>query len=498
MLGRREEEAEREEVEKQLREVELQERMQQEADEQERLAQLGETGEPEGERDLDEEIPDADGLEEGDDLDDLNSEGFPIREGDDGMEDDLDNDIPDADEEDEDEDMSSDPDGIDANWVYDTRREPDTDEEGDSSPQHEIPGFGRQANATAADVRIPVPGSEYDDEHGAEDIANTMLNEDEIFDDQGADDEDRDLDDDVPEPESDQAWEHTDTELEESEMDISVLPGQSQPVRSSIGQHRRPSGQGDGGSRRVSTRRSSGPWISGPSSQAEGRAVQDPMRYSGPTPEVISSAARARVLSGNRHHQHQYQYLHTPAMLDSPLEGDAHLDSASDEDADPFASIAARRANTHNNNNGISNNTTRNAAAQLSGSRHETATGTGNGTANTTGSSSRTAAARNWLDGAAAAVSGSPRRTLFGRTARRGNGNPPVTTAAGTGISTAGMSSGGLFTPNTGAGGGPAPREGEDWETPVTQNVGQDAVQGGHGHARRRSGRFLGGRKRGE
>ena len=60
MLGRREEEVEREEVERQLREVELQERMTAEAEEQDRVARTTELGEPEEGRDLDEDVPDAD------------------------------------------------------------------------------------------------------------------------------------------------------------------------------------------------------------------------------------------------------------------------------------------------------------------------------------------------------------------------------------------------------------------------------------------------------
>jgi hypothetical protein len=102
MLGRREEEVEREEVERQLREVELQERVNLEAEEQERLARMRETGEVEEGRDLDDDIPDADDADEEQGYD--SEEGGPPEDGpgdgeeDDGLAVDLDDEIPEADE----------------------------------------------------------------------------------------------------------------------------------------------------------------------------------------------------------------------------------------------------------------------------------------------------------------------------------------------------------------------------------------------------------------
>lgn len=504
MLGRREEEVEREEVERQLREVELQERMQQEADEQERLARLAETGEPEVDRDLDEDIPDADG-EEVDDVDDDGSDGYPEEYEDEEMEGDLDDEIPDADEEDEDEIMSPDPDGIDANWVYDTRREPDSDDDEDASMppsqrSHLIP------HPTVADLRIPVPGSEYDyDEREAEDLANAMLDEDEIFDDQDVSGGVRDLDDDVPEAESDQAWEHTDTELEESEMDISNFPGQDQGAgsqahigRSSVGHPRRSSGRIASGS----TQRSSGPWIADPSPQPQDQARRQASHI--PTPDMRNAMTRTRVLSGTGPLQHQY--IQTPAMLDSPLDAETELDT------NPFAapSSSSSHLRPDNNSNILINNARRPAgrSARLQNLEPRTVESTNTDDASRhvmTGNTSPARAARNWLDGAAAAVGGSARRTLFGRASRRDNSSAS-SAAAGGGPSM--VSSAGLFTPSprhagdtgststvagirsgAGAGAGAA----ADWETPV---MGQDPAAA-EGQGRTRSGRFLGGRRRG-
>ena len=213
MLGRREEELEREEVERQLREVEMQERVAMEAEEGERVERLrgqvdrearGGDGDGElGERDLDADVPEA-------------GDGVGSEEGD------LDDEIPDADEEGEDEGFESESEGgVGEDWVYDSRREPDTDEEG--FVQHPPPmQRGRRRGS-----------EEYVfDEREALRLANAMLSEDEMgemgFDQQQADEvmEEgtlRDLDDDVPEADEG-GWEHTDTELEESEMDISILP----------------------------------------------------------------------------------------------------------------------------------------------------------------------------------------------------------------------------------------------------------------------------------
>jgi hypothetical protein len=483
MLGRREEEVEREEVERQLREVEVQERLQQEAEEQDRLARLGETGEPDGDRDLDEDIPEADEEAAEEALeDDLGSEeeGYPRDGEDEDMEGgDLDDEIPDADEDgdDDDEVVSPDPDDADANWVYDTRREPDTDDDGGVSSPARI--AQPQRHVQVAGVRVPVvPGSEYDyDEREAEDLANAMLDEDEIFDDgdDGVDDGERDLDDDVPEADSDQAWEHTDTELEESEMDISILP-QGQPPRSSLpGQARLSSGQPSRQHGSSARHRSSGPWISDPSPQIQG---PDTAQYYRPTPESSSVYAAARdarttmaMSSNNRHGRRQY--LHTPAVaLDSPLEADTELmDVANEDDVDSFAA-----ANTEE--------------TQQTGRLQNP--------------SSRTHAARNWLDGAAAAVGGSARRTLFGRTAaaRRGNTRENVAAAAviaaaaaAGGRTTHAPSSGGLFTPASvaGAAGANVDDAVTDWDTPINQTTNQQNANQTQAQApgRRRSGRFL-------
>ena len=87
MLGRREEEVEREEVERQLREVEEQEALALAGEEEARRRSMMARGEVqgEGERDLDEEIPDAEQLAH-------------AREEENDAERDMDDDVPDADE----------------------------------------------------------------------------------------------------------------------------------------------------------------------------------------------------------------------------------------------------------------------------------------------------------------------------------------------------------------------------------------------------------------
>ncbi|KAI1615438.1 Apc15p protein-domain-containing protein [Exophiala viscosa] len=488
MLGRREEEVEREEVERQLREVELQERLQQEAEEQERLAQQTETGEPEGDRDLDEDIPDADAGEEEGDLDEDDEEEEEVSDGDDGLGGDLDDEIPDADDQDDDEVMSPAGDDTGTNWTYDTRREPDSDEEGGASARRYPGRQGRHAHI--AGVRIPVPGSEYDyDEREAEDLANAMLDEDEIFeqDDDAAGGE-RDLDDDVPDAaESDQAWEHTDTELEESEMDISILPVPGQ-ARSSIGHGGRLQPQIAGGPRRASgPRNSEAGWGFNVSPQVPPRAGHSHR----PTPEMGHPAPRAAV-SGNRHHrQLRAPYFHTPAMLDSPMDAETQGTGASDDDgdidADPFASSGAGpRPIPRPHPHGLS--MLASATEEVSHDRTGR-TGAGTTAVNVSGSPSpsRATAARAWLDGAAAAVGGSARRTLFGRSARRGAAGAVITDT----------SSGGLFTPPSTSTAAVVTAESGvegEWETPVN-NASQDPGQT-QAHQRRRSGRFLGSRRR--
>jgi hypothetical protein len=204
MLGRKEEEVEREEVERQLREVELQERVQMEMEEGERqrLFQAQTRAEAAGEapgeqeRDLDDEVPEAEEDEEEDE------------------EEDLDDDVPEADV---------------SNWHYDTRLSPEPGEgetgiTDDVERSHlgdglQIPpmfhaGIFTNERQTASQIA-------YEDEQA---IANAMLEEDEM---EGTGE--RNLDDEVPDAEmevDEEGWEHTDTELEESEMDISILPQQ--------------------------------------------------------------------------------------------------------------------------------------------------------------------------------------------------------------------------------------------------------------------------------
>lgn len=219
MLGRREEEIEREEVERQLREVELQERNAAEVEEAERMAQQeqqrvredrGEviTGE-EGDRDLDDEVPDMDAQDEFDE-----------------------------DEEDEDEDNESDldddiPEG-DNSYAYDTTRDPDT-----GSEDSEFPYLSRLPNLPP--TTVPRQGHPImpntNDQQRAEGrvVANEMADEGELgdyMDEHDLDDdvpdmdeEFRDLDDEVPDADNEEGgWEHTDSELEESDMDISIMP----------------------------------------------------------------------------------------------------------------------------------------------------------------------------------------------------------------------------------------------------------------------------------
>lgn len=218
MLGRREEELERDEVERQLREVEMQERNQAEADEAERQTHLGQqraaeargedVGE-EGERDLDDEVPDMDAEQ---DFEDEDSDG----EEDDG-EVDLDNDIPEG----------------DSGWLYHTTRDPDTESEAEPpssslrlrsppQPRANVPG-NRQGTHRLDQERVQQ--HEMSDAMLDEDEMSQYAHEDDLDDDvPDMDASLQDLDDDVPDADDDGGWEHTDTELEESDMDISIMP----------------------------------------------------------------------------------------------------------------------------------------------------------------------------------------------------------------------------------------------------------------------------------
>ena len=230
MLGRKEEEIEREEVERQLGEVERQERLQRELDEVERqtMMQAQATAEAAGqapgqdERNLDDEVPEA----EEHDLDDDIPEDEEEDEHDED-EHDLDDDVPEADV---------------SGWHYDTRISPEP-AEGETGITDDVErshlGDGLQIppmfNASLfANERRDSGQIAFEDEQA---IANAMLEEDEM---DGM--ADRDLDEDVPDADMDveeEGWEHTDTELEESEMDISILPQQHQPPTQVVGRSQR-------------------------------------------------------------------------------------------------------------------------------------------------------------------------------------------------------------------------------------------------------------------
>ena len=200
MLGRKEEEVEREEVDRQLREVEMQEQMQAEVEEVARQRLMREQAGAEaagespgaGQRDLDDEVPEADQDAEED-------------EEEDDEEQDLDDDVPEADV---------------SGWHYDTRISPEAGE-GET-------GITDDVERSHLGDGLQVPPIFRAGMFAAEDdaIANAMLDEDEM---EGMGEQD--LDDEVPDAEmnaDEEGWEHTDTELEESEMDISVLPAQQQ------------------------------------------------------------------------------------------------------------------------------------------------------------------------------------------------------------------------------------------------------------------------------
>ena len=578
MLGRREEEVEREEVERQLREVELQERTAQEAEEQERLARLNEIGEIEEGRDLDEDIPDADGEEEAaseEEEDEVDGDELEGEGGDEeGMQDDLDDEIPDADDhdnEDEDDGPLS-PAAANGGWVYDTRREPDTDDEDQLSHSLTLPPLGSGGrihgrHATVAGVHVSRLGSDYDnDEREAEDLADAMLDDnDELFDPHvnrprpHANHGEHDLDDHVPEAEEDQVWEHTDTELEESEMDISILPGQSQP------QNGRSSAAGiPQVSPRTSARtaaaaaanRSSGPWITGPSpapiqqlsprqrvspdaTQAHTATIMSASPY--PTSSARSASTRAaRIVSGNRQRpyrpdlaparvhpapRHHLARNLTPGMLDSPLDTEEEVDTDIDDGVDiatperarPIAQTRIGGGERPQAGRTATMETVRLQGQAQAGPAHANVQNRGNG--NGIGSPNRTTAARRWLDGAREAVAGGSgmagaRRTLFQRATRRRhpeldtNADFAATGAGGAseaGVQTSdgrlGASSGGLFSSPTASvqddGNALTLTRAGEWETPENAapaaNVSEEVSGPG---VRRRSGRFLGARRR--
>jgi hypothetical protein len=512
MLGRREEEIEREEVERQLREVEVQERIAMEAEEQDRIQRMNEAGEVVEGRDLDEDIPDAD-VVEGDDAEVIDL-GEPNDE--EGMGGDLDDEIPEA-EGDLDSDVEVEeppsPTGQDGGWVYDTRREPDTDDEDQLPPSavREIRARRHARHTTIAGVRVSMGGSEHDhDERSAQDLADAVLTEEPMP-------SERDLDDDVPDAEDEQAWEHTDTELEESEMDISIIPqASSRAFQQQTGS------------------RSSASWAQVPSPPQQQNQNQDQQRHHSPIPapqsqgqNVIprqrssptatqaqthptsSSGARsistraARIVSGNRQRPYRpdaprpttQRHFETPSMFedeDEELETDIDVDTPdpfiAPEHAQavgrglPHAGVGigrvARHALPHPNINPV--DPVRNQARNRNGSPIiNQAVG---------------------LDGATPPTTTNPeagaRRTLFQRATRRRNLDL-LDPAAQAQASNPGASSGGLFSSPAGAGvgeSGVADGGGGEWETPQEQRDGNGQGQG-QGGGRRRSGRFLRGRR---
>jgi hypothetical protein len=592
MLGRREEEIEREEVDRQLREVDLQERMAVEAEEQERIARARDLGEPEEGRDLDEDIPDADedGLADGDSGED--GEDAPDPDDEFGMGGDLDDEIPDADDpgEDDEADELISPAGADGLWVYDTRREPDTDDE-DQLPQSLQPprhsGRRHGRHEIVAGVRLSIPGSEPNyDERDVQDLADSMLDDGDNYDHdiqhsaRGIAAEERDLDDDVPDADDDQAWEHTDTELEESEMDISILPSQG-PIQQGRAGIAEVQSRGSPARGPATAPRSSGVWASGhsPSPIAAPQHFPPPMQAmprqrgiaaAAATPEMgatsspytprSASMRAARIVSGNRQRpynpdrtrprpppaRHQLQQVHTPTaeMLDTPplaatvaqqdneeevdtdIEGDEDDQTGFDTGATGNAAFGIGTPDPFTGPGIVPAQVGRGLAPEQrrppAGARADAQVPRDGNTRRTANPSpSRTAAARNWLDGAAAAIGvggsrdagtvagGAPtaRRTLFQRATRRREPeaqNTPAEVNFDGEASTrnAGSSSGGIFSSpdlaalrDAGDGFGSASATG-DGETPDMGGA-DPAEDPARRIGRRRSGRFLGGRRRG-
>jgi len=227
MMGRREEELEREEVERQLREAEeLEELGRREQEEmllqqqQQQQQQAGEMGE-EAERDLDDDVPDADAQHGDEDID--------------GIDGDLDDEIPDADV-DEDGDRTFGDTTADLaegeTGITDEVEQTGLGQDAFTTHYAAIAATRRVTTSAAAATARPAPGTQFEefgpDEEEA--IANAMLEEDEqAMAEQLAE---RDLDDDVPDAADADAeeWEHTDTDEEiedddedEAGMDISNL-----------------------------------------------------------------------------------------------------------------------------------------------------------------------------------------------------------------------------------------------------------------------------------
>ena len=219
MLGRREEEAEREEVERQLREVEEQEAMALAGEEEARRRSMLARGEGQQllERDLDDDVPDAEQLTHGGEEENEMGER------------DMDDDVPDADDAEE---------GDQTNMTFgDTTTTTDLLLlEGETGITDDVEGTSLGQPGPGGGMMSVVAGGgaafrEFDAQE-QEALANAMLDEDEqAMAERDLDDDvpsagglgERDLDDDVPEAESrdEGEWQHTDTEEEEEEgMDV--------------------------------------------------------------------------------------------------------------------------------------------------------------------------------------------------------------------------------------------------------------------------------------
>lgn len=206
MLGRREEEIEREEVEKQLRDAEMQERAQAEMEEAQRQAQLdeqrsreldGEVVAGEGERDLDEDVPDADNTGIFDEDEDEEDDDY----GADEDEVDLDADIPEGNS------------GLDFDASENSDTETRSEADVSSSRSQRFRSRPRSQPLGGDPIRPSPLREDYSPEDDLDDELPDM------------DMDAQDLDNDVPDADQDDdGWEHTDTELDESDMDISIMP----------------------------------------------------------------------------------------------------------------------------------------------------------------------------------------------------------------------------------------------------------------------------------
>ena len=297
MLGRREEELEREEVERQLRDVEMQEQTAAQMEEAQRQAQLDEQrqrelrGEDVGadaERDLDEEVPDMDATAEFDD------EGSD--ENDEDLDEiDLDNEIPEE-----------------TSYAYDTTRDPDTESESEQQPSVRLrvpqgPSSNRTDMSQGGQPELSFNGSLMAQSAGERDLDDDVPEMEVVH----------DLDDDVPDANSEEGgWEHTDTELSESDMDISIMPPgvtahhlPTAPPSSGIGQRQRrqpsrqslASQQSDTGS---DMRRTSGNVplpMAPPARPAAGRGMAQSSHLPNFTPDQLGSdfSVSALISTGN-------------------------------------------------------------------------------------------------------------------------------------------------------------------------------------------------------